>query len=426
MPDRVRSALLLVLVMTAMACPVPSKPDAQVVVPTEDASVDAGETDVDAGRQRFDAGAPDAGFTSAAAASWCRTRALASCLRQVRCLSLSNAGVDGCVVRAAEACDQIAFSAGVDAGRLAFDQTAAVACLNGFGAGSCSAEPRVCANVFTGSVPADGGCVTATDCAQGTFCDTSRGYCPGRCSTFRREGERCSFFDRCESNLGCFPGDGGLEVCQRTKAPDAGCVDFDECGSDSLCLSGQCVKRNADGGETCSIISGLPFCEPEFFCRQGPPPAENQPAPPGICQRRAGLGGTCVGSASCLPSLRCSAVVTTGTCLARAARGERCAAYGDCEDGLFCSNLTLRCEGLPGDGGDCGYTVGSSGACLPGYFCQSVTFDDRRCERRRAMGERCDYDQQCLSNECEFGQLVDGGFGGTCQVPCSLKADAGL
>lgn len=406
------------------ACPpaMMPAPDASVT-PMDDAGV---EEAVDAGRARFDGGTVDAGFTMVSATSWCRTRALAGCLRQVRCLSLSEPALDACVARAADACNQVAFTTGVDAGRLSFDTAQALACLNDFSQGSCTQEPRSCASVFTGHVPVDGGCVTANECAAGSFCDVYAATCPYPCTAYRSLGEPCDFFRRCPPTLGCYRTDGGQETCNPLKPVGAPCVDFDECGAEGACINQQCVKRRADAGEPCGVRSGYPFCADEFFCRQGPPPSENEPPPPGTCQRRAGVNGTCAGNGTCLPSLRCSAVITTGTCLPRARRGETCSVYNDCEDGLFCSNLTQRCEPFPGDGGDCNYTVGSSGQCATGYFCQFSATDDRRCARRRAPGEDCDYDQMCLSNECEFGARPDGGFGGTCAVACSLKADAGL
>ena len=417
--------LLALSVVALTACPLPMMmtPDASIVP-----VVDAGEMmmEVDAGRMRFDGGTVDAGFTMATTATWCRTKSLASCLRQVRCLSLSESSLTDCVVRTSDTCDQIAFSAGVDAGRLTFDAVGAVTCLNAYASGSCTAEPPSCAGLFTGRVPADGGCVTADDCSAGSYCDIYTGTCPYPCRAFRALGDTCDFFRRCEPALGCYRADAGVETCNPLKRAGDSCVDFDECGAEGACINQKCVTRRADAGQVCGASSGYPFCADEYFCRQGPPPMEGEPPPPGTCQRRAGLNGTCAGSGTCLPSLRCSAVITTGTCLARARRGETCSVYNDCEDGLFCSNVNQRCEPFPGDGGDCGYTVGSSGRCLTGSFCQFSASDDRRCTRRRAPGEDCDYDQMCLSNECEFGRRPDGGFGGTCGIACSLKADAGL
>jgi hypothetical protein len=374
---------------------------------------------------RFDGGTVDAGFTEATVSTWCRTKALASCLRQVRCLSVSEGALPSCVTRTAEACDQVAFSIGVDAGRLTFDAVGAITCLNAYATGSCTQEPPSCETLFIGRVPPDGSCVTAADCRAGSYCDTFTGICPFTCRAFRSLGEPCDFYSRCEPSLSCYRGDGGVEVCQPLKRVGDSCVDFDECGSAGACIDQKCVSRRADAGEVCGAASGYPFCGDEYFCRQGPPSMEGD-LPPGICQRLAGLNGTCAGSGTCLPSLRCSTVITTGTCLARARRGEMCSYPNDCEDGLFCSSATLRCEPFPGDGGDCGYTGGSGGRCLTGSFCQFSASEERRCMPRRAPGADCEYDQMCLSNECEYGRRPDGGFGGTCGIACSLKADAGL
>jgi len=420
-------ALLLLASLLVFACPPPmATPDAAV-----DAGampVDAGEDEVDAGRMRFDAGTPDAGFTTASATAWCRLKSEATCARQLRCLSLSENAFAGCIARLTADCDQLSLTTGVDAGRLTFDLRRGVTCLNDFAQGSCTQEPASCASVFSGKVPVDGGCVTTMDCSTDSYCDVYTGSCPFRCTAYRKRDETCDFFRRCEVGLSCYrqPDGGFTEVCQPIKPADAGCVDFDECGENGACISGSCITRRADAGQTCGVRSGYPFCSDEYFCRQDPPAIEGEDPPPGTCQRRAGVNGTCVGAATCLPSLRCSTVITTGTCLARAKRGDRCSYYNDCEEGLFCSNATQRCEPFPGDGGDCSFDLGSAGRCQTGYFCLYVNGDVRLCSPRRASGTDCDYDQMCLSNECEYGVRPDGGFGGTCAVACALKADAGL
>jgi hypothetical protein len=419
--------LLALAAVVVCACPAPTPtPDASVVI-VDDAGFDAGVEDVDAGRLRYDAGTVDAGFTVATATSWCRSRALAACLRQVRCLSVSESSVADCVARTVDTCDQVSFTTAVDAGRLAFDPAQGVRCLNDFATGSCALEPASCATVFRGQVAVDAGCVTAAECGAGGYCDVYTGTCPYRCRAFGAPGDVCDFVRRCGPGLGCFSSDGGFtEYCQPLKRTDEPCVSFDECGDEGACISGKCISRRADAGQPCGVRSGYPYCAEEYFCRQDPPAMEGGEPPPGTCERRAGLGGTCIGSQTCLPSLRCSTVITTGTCLARAKRGGLCGSYADCEDGLYCASLTGRCEPYPADGGDCGYSSGgSSGRCLTGFFCR-YNAGDYACERRRAVGEDCEYDQVCLSNECEFGRRPDGGFGGTCGVPCSLKADAGL
>lgn len=419
--------LLLLSIVTLLACPPQTvTPDAAIDSGTQ--LMDAGEDEVDAGRTRFDAGTPDAGFTTASVAAWCRLKSQATCARQLRCLSLSEGAFVDCVTRLTADCDQVSLTTGADAGRLTFDERRGVTCLNDFATGSCTQEPASCASVFTGKVVVDGGCVTTLDCGPDSYCDIYSSACPFRCLAFRKQDEACDFFRRCAAGLACYrQSDGGFtEVCQPIKATDAGCADFDECGEDGACVTGACIPRRANPGEACGVRSGYPFCSDEYFCRQDPPAIEGEEPPPGTCQRRAGLAGTCVGATTCLPSLRCSTVITTGTCLARAKRNERCSYYNDCEEGLFCSNLTQRCEPFPGDGGDCSFDLGSAGRCQTGWFCQYVNSDVRVCSPRRAPGSDCDYDLMCLSNECEYGVKPDGGFGGTCAVACALKADAGL
>jgi hypothetical protein len=366
-------------------------------------------------------------FTVAEASRFCQLRALASCRRNIRCQSLSESDLLGCVERTEDGCDQGALTAAADAGRLVFDEPIALECLNGFSTGSCTEDPPSCARVTRGRVPPDGGCVTAAECGAGAFCDLFGATCPFRCVAYRTLGDRCDFFRPCDPNFACFRGDGGTEeTCQPVTPLDAPCLDFDECGSEGACVRGTCTARRSDAGGVCGIRSGYPFCDPEYFCRQEAPPRQGDDPPPGTCQRRTGLGGVCAGAGTCLPSLRCSAVVTTGTCLAKASRGASCSTFSDCEEGLYCSTATQRCEAFPGDGGDCSFTAGSQGRCQPRHFCDFEAGSERRCQPKRASGAPCSYDQMCLSNECEFGRRPDGGFGGLCGLACSLKADAGL
>jgi hypothetical protein len=138
------------------------------------------------------------------------------------------------------------------------------------------------------------------------------------------------------------------------------------------------------------------------------------------------LNATCFGYGSCLPSLRCSSAIGTGTCLPFAAFGEACSnnfyGGGECEDGLYCPPKTSRCALLPTDGGDCSET-GSYFECAAGYSCNYVT-TTYVCQPLQADNAPCSYDSECLSNECVYGSTPDGGFGGTC-VRCSQVADAG-
>jgi hypothetical protein len=367
-----------------------------------------------------DAGTPDAGFTSVAATAWCEARARALCFRDARCGRVSDAGLADCPARRAEGCDQVATSRGVAEGRLQYLASQAVRCLNDFATGSCEVEPVSCGPVFTGLVPPDGGCTTAAECDPASYCFIYDNRCPHQCRPWAALGAPCDgYSSQCEPAVAvCDTDTTGARVCLPARREGDPCVSFSACGEGLACVDSVCTRVTGALGEPCNERSGYPYCSGELFCRVGADGGV------GTCQLRAGTGATCVGNGSCLPSLRCTTVITTGTCLPKARAGEGCVAYDDCEDGLFCSAATARCARLPGDGGDCSFR-GSSYRCATGYACDFTVGDDR-CVARQAPGGPCSYSTMCLSNECEFGALEDGGFGGRCSAPCSQRADGGF
>jgi hypothetical protein len=415
---------LLVSALVALAACPPPMMTVDSGTPIEDAGLpeDAG---VDAGRPPRDAGIPDAGFLAAPLGSWCDLRSLAECERDRRCGRLGDAGFPGCLSqrRQVSVCDQAALTRSVGEGRLQYLDSEGLKCLNGFGAGSCEDTPLFCGSTFTGLTPPDGGCFTALECDAFGFCNLYDDQCPHRCTGWTPLGSSCDgFYRRCDpSSAGCDETDAGVAVCQPKKDAGASCVRFDACGDAMTCSNGKCVVRQAGLGEACGVEGGFPFCTEEYFCRQGPP--VNGMRPPGTCQRKAGLQGTCTGPGSCLPSLRCSTLITTGTCLVKAGFHQGCISYDDCEDGLYCDSKTQQCERLPVAGGDCSFEV-SGYRCAPGHTCSFSTAMDV-CEAWKANGEACGYDGQCLSNDCQYATLPDGGFGGTCRVSCSVRADGG-
>lgn len=409
------------LCLWLVACPAPTPTDAGVE-PARDSGVDAGG--VDAGRPGRDAGVVDAGFTAAPIEAWCELRARAECDRDRRCGRLGDAGVAGCLLEHtwAGACDQVALTRGVREHRVQYLEGEGVRCLNGFATGSCTAAPLACSATFTGLTPPDAGCLQALDCDAFGFCNLSDGVCPHRCRAWASQGESCDgFFRRCDPSSGsCDDDDAGLPVCQPKKAAGDACSRWDACGDEAACVGNRCVQRLAGPGEACATTSGYPFCDDEHFCRQAPP--VNGVRPPGTCERRAGLGDTCTGPGSCLPSLRCSTLITTGRCLPKGALRDTCVSWDDCQDGLYCDAKAQRCAALPGpDGGCSAETTGYR--CAPGNTC---AFTAERCEAWKALGEGCGYGGECLSNNCEYATLPDGGFGGRCTASCSQKADGGL
>lgn len=404
------------------ACPAPTPGlDAGPAEP------DAGEVDagVDAGRPPRDAGVPDAGFTAAPIEAWCQLRAQAECDRDRRCGRLGDAGWAGCMLGKTwpGGCDQAALTRGVREHRVQYLEGEGVRCLNGFGSGSCEAVPVACTSAFTGLAPPDAGCLSPLDCDAFGFCNVYDGVCPHRCRAWSTLGEPCDgFFRRCDpSAASCDDDDAGSPICQPKRRAGDTCVRWDACGDDLACVSGKCIRRLVGPGEVCaSDSSGYPFCPEEYFCRQEPP--VNGTRPPGTCERRAGLGDTCTGPGSCLPSLRCSTLITTGHCLPKGALREACISWDDCQDGLYCDAKAQRCEPLPGPDGGCSSET-TSYRCAPGNTC---TFSTERCEAWKAEGGPCGYSGECLTNNCEYGALPDGGFGGRCVAHCSQTADGGL
>lgn len=411
------------LALALFACP-PSPAPVDSGVERDSGVPDAGD-EPDAGRPSRDAGIPDAGFTRVPFEDWCASRAQALCFRDVRCGSVSGGALADCLTRRVAECDQLSTSSAVRGNRLQYLGTEAVSCLNGYASGNCEEDPPACASVFQGLVPPDAGCILTNECNNAGFCYQYDDQCPHHCRPWVPMGGRCDgFSQRCDPSVAaCDVGDAGFEVCVPFKVEDEPCTSWDSCREDLACVENKCTKRNANLGEACGVRSGYPFCRGENFCRQGPPVGGVRP--PGTCQLRAGLGGTCVGSASCLPSLRCSTVITTGTCQPKATLGANCVAYDDCEDGLFCNGRSQKCERLPADGGDCS-SMGSFYRCATGFFCEFSATQEDTCAPRRATGEQCSYDGVCLSNECNFGALPDGGFGGQCFAPCALRADGGF
>lgn len=412
-----RHALLALALLTA--CPAVVTPG-QDAGPTGDAGRDGG---VDAGPQKKDAGPPDAGFENVPLADWCASRATALCRRQLRCLQSADAGLERCLTLRLEECDQAALNVSAALGRLQYLPSAAGDCLDAYDTGACSGTPTACATVFTGLVPPDGGCAAESECTQEGYCYLYDGRCPHTCRPFLPLGAECDGFSlRCRPGEGaCEMVDGGEQRCVAVRGAGEACPDFDSCRVDLACIDGQCIQRVAAAGEPCGLRSGYPLCEDEYLCHQAP----GDPPPPGVCVRKAGVGSTCAGYASCLPSLRCSGGVQTGTCEPKGPLGHTCLNYGDCEDGLFCHPGTQRCTALPGPGGDC-TARGSSYACAFGAFCDfSSPSGQYTCTALQTQGQRCSYDAQCLTNECEYGPLPDGGYGGACVEACSHRADAG-
>lgn len=413
---RTTSLLVSLLLPAALGCSAPSGSDGGV--PDSGTEIDGG---IDAGRVRPDGGF-DAGFGPVAIDDFCAKQALAECLRGVRCGRQSlELALSHCVPFSKLGCEQAAYSRGVKEGRIQYDPAAAGRCFDAYGTGSCEKTPEACAGLFVGRAPPDGGCLIEDDCdtSQG-YCDIYDSQCPHHCRGYVGLGQTCDFFRRCQPDAGvCDFVDGG-QVCVPPRQLGDDCSNYDSCGTGRYCTNKKCVPFYATAGAACNQQNGFPFCEAEYFCRASQGDA-------GTCERRAGVGGGCSGYGSCLPSLTCSSALGGGQCQVRNGLGERCSGYLECMDGLYCSPATSRCSALPADGGNCSPNGGSSYSCAAGYSCHIDFFNDvYECVPLLPLGASCSSSSWCLSDECEYGALPDGGYGGRCSESCALTADGGL
>ncbi len=418
---RLRPLLSLWLLLALSACgggPGPG-PDAS----TGDAATELDGGGADAGGK--DGGTKDAGFGPVPIERYCESKAWAECAREQRCLALQPARFEACTRRKALLCQQAEYTSAVRGGRLQYFSAQAAQCLNAYATGACTGTPAACEGLLQGLVPADAGCLLTEECRSGSYCLIYDSACPHRCLEYKALGEPCNSWDRqCDPATGtCASYDGGAYHCEPRRGVGQSCVSWSDCREDLACISVatndyRCVKRSAQLGESCAEFSGYPACAADAFCRQ--PPASGTP-PPGTCQKRQGLGGVCSGYSACLPGLRCSSTFSTGTCVPLGADGETCGGYGECGLELYCSVRTSTCNALPADGGNCG-SSGSSFQCQPDYFCD---YEGDVCAPRRALGQKCPYDDACLSGACEYGRLEDAGFGSRCVAACLTRLDGG-
>ncbi|MFZ5471857.1 MAG: hypothetical protein ACOZIN_20700 [Myxococcota bacterium] len=420
--------LALTLVFGLWGCSAPPAEDAGTPVEDaglpEDGGVDGGEA--------FDAGPSiDAGFGAVPIEEWCASKGWAECARQVRCLLLDPAHFDACLLRQKLSCDQSAYTSATEGNRLQYLSDQAGRCLNAYAQGSCEGAPADCEGVFQGLVPPDGGCLLPEECNAQGHCFPYTNTCPLFCYRYRQLGEPCDTFSQlCEPGVGTCQTDGGVEFCAPPKGEGEACS-YGECRAGLTCYNSssgsQCVRLYAQVGETCASSGPYPLCESDAFCRQAPAPPGGT-APPGTCQKRAGLGGVCTGPGSCLPNLRCSGTYQTGTCIPKGKEGEPCTGFGDCQEELFCLARNSRCTALPTDGGDC-TSQGSYFDCAASHYCDfSAPNQAYTCAPRRANGELCSYASMCQSNHCEWGPNPDGGAGNlySCHAPCSQRVDGGF
>lgn len=291
----------------------------------------------------------------------------------------------------------------IEDGTIEYDAEAALDCIEYLESGACTtillsfgeSPLGACEGVFNGRVPPGEQCYRTEQCQGDTYCSYEVAgageVCPGVCVGRKALGADCNSTDEC-TRAGEKP-----VVCQRFQDVTGGsrevCLEIVEdnppstdsrCGAMPDVANGQLNLVDCpDNGTVCNAYDRIGECVT-------PTPA-GQPCSSGdVCQS----GTLCLYSD---PSI-CGPMRVVNTA------GESC--EGSPLQGLKgCNTFAhLSCENnvcvRVGDG-----TLGSAcdpglfdfGICNVGLYCDD---DSAACLRRKAAGERCTGDIECLSNTC--------------------------
>jgi hypothetical protein len=334
----------------------------------------------------------------------------------------------------------------VDAGRLAFDEDAARACVLAIDVENCSGFDFIaglaeCQGVFTPLAELGDECFAdwthsiitggaASECSNG-YCATSD-KCPGECVAFISDGEPCALSSECHPDSycgdeGCTPrkanfGECSGDACQRGSScvyppnqmfgicmdrstAEQACSESEPCSAGFYCIAGACrskvgtgepclLSRNCLDGERCLERNGAgPTC--------GPPGDDGVPclaledcaathycpiSAPRECTARVALGEPCL-PGQCVAGAWCNS--EAGECQAQGGEGDSCLVGGSpagtqaCQPPLYCMG-NGECRGVGGEGDPCNTT--EVGSCTTGLFCSRADFT---CHPAGAEGELC-------------------------------------
>lgn len=259
------------------------------------------------------------------------------------------------------------------AGRIAFDQAKARACLDTLATTPCGlllrgGLPAVCYEAVPAQVAAGGLCTSFGDveCVAG-FCDNSgAAACTagGRCVTSATLSQPCSGTVRCARGLVC----GATSVCE---APPV------------ITLVGL--------GADCTASTTA--CNDGLFC--------DGSVTPRVCAAPKGLSANCA-AVPCQPGLRCDSV--SRTCAPLVALGGTCVpGQGQCAGNAYC-NPASKCVVMPTLGGDCTPSSGEAAFCIDSWCKPPVAPSTApTCAPYAAPGAACD-----------TGNLLQCGFAYAC------------
>ena len=290
--------------------------------------------------------------------------AAARCGYQVRCGLFAT--LDDCLAEAARtAIDNPNPKAAVDAGKIAFSEDAAQACLDAYAALSCDTTMQtsaldVCADVFTGTVPI---------------------------------GETCAFDGECESDSCVVPSCTGV-CCQGTCAP----------ARTPPAIGEPCTFLCADGayctieGTCAALLPAGAACSDPLACAVGLYCAGYSAMTSGSCRAIPHLGEPC--ESFCAEA---GAICDSGTCVEAGVRGDACTSSAQCS--VYYECIDGACATFPALGMPC------TSRCADGAWCNSGT-----CEAQKPLSADCLRNDECQTHFC----LRNGAVGACSDVPLCI------
>ncbi len=285
----------------------------------------------------------------------------AECERLTRCGLFSS--VDACERFVLPAIDHD-MRAALDANKLAYDGTAAKACLAAIAQQSCDATsedartpPAACTRVFTGRIDDGDPCAFDLECASGA-CEAPACPIDECCSGYCRATiANAAVGEACNRDIDCAAGFCGTDgVCHPRGAARDMCTRDEECGYDLACIGATDLQ-------------------------------------PGLCRDMPLLGEAC-------PYMRCAEIgarCSSGSCVAVGLDGAPCTTAADCSPYGEC-DPNGACAELPTLGEPC--TV----RCVREAWCDTST---GLCAAPLPNTSPCSAGNQCESLFCEEGDLFD-------------------
>jgi hypothetical protein len=309
-------------------------------------------------------------------------------------------------------------TAAITAGRIAYDEVAAGACVAGLAATDCLADQpsdatlSACLAALSGEVARGAPCAGTFECQEGVCPSTTGDACPTLCEPAAGQGEACSHLSgpTCDVRQGLRCSSG---TCVVPAAKGGACVDNDGCQSSLVCVENACAPLRPTGGGCAKDSS----CAAGNFCVAGGDEG-------GVCEARLGEGGVCgrdvedtsaaFRHVQCLDGLACKGAGLTdggesvaGACAKPSDEGESCTVepagfqiFGTgCRGGLVCA--AGQCAKPPAVGNPCSQHF----LCDAGAYCDPMTI---MCAALRPNGDACTIDPQCQGGYCDSsGKCAD-------------------